>query len=181
MGSKVGDELNIQRLREFLDIVGDRAGASAVLILLGGSGLSLLGNRRPTLDLDFDGEEFDGGEFRALLEQVAAELHIELEAVPLHRFIPLPPGADNRHVPIGTFGNLRAFVFDPYSIALSKLDRGFDSDIEDVVFLLRQGFVTLGVLDSMIVDTTGSAAEYDLNPDQMRVHLGIAQALLKGD
>ena len=181
MGNKASGELSEQRLRAFLATVGNRATSLAVLVLLGGSGLSLLGNHRLTLDIDYDGEESTVDEFRALLEHVAAEMHIELEAVPLHRFIPLPPDADNRHIPVGRFGNLQVFVFDPYSIALSKLDRGFDSDIEDVVFLLRRGFVEIGALDAMITGAADSAAPYDLNLRQMRVHLGLAKAALTGN
>ncbi len=142
-------------MRAFLATVGNRATSPAVLVLLGGSGLSLLGNHRLTLDIDYDGEESTVDEFRALLEHVAAEMHIELEAVPLHRFIPLPPDADNRHIPVGRFGNLQVFVFDPYSIAFSAPDRGFDSVIEDVVFLLRRGFVEIGALDAALI--TGAA------------------------
>lgn len=180
MGNKASSELNEQRLRAFLTAVGDRATSPAVLVLLGGSGLSLLGNHRLTLDIDYDGEESAVDEFRVLLEQVAAEMYIELEAVPLHRFIPLPPGADSRHIPAGRFGNLQAFVFDPYSIALSKLDRGFDNDIEDIVFLLRRGLVEIDALDTMITIAAESAATYDLNPRQMRVHLALAKAVLTG-
>lgn len=46
------------------------------------------------------------------------------------------------------------------------------------VFLLRRGFVSLDILDSMITDAAELAAEYDLNPNQMRVHLELAKAAL---
>lgn len=170
-------ELRTAQIREFLNTVGSQVVAPAQLILLGGSGLSLLGNDRPTLDLDYDGEEGDVNELRTLMEKVAQHLHIELEAVPLHRFIPLPSGADERHVPIGRFGDLQVLVFDPYSIALSKLDRGLDSDIEDVVFLLSRGFVDLAQLNALLSGITRElAVQYDLNLAQMRVHLGLARA-----
>jgi len=171
----VGSELTAQQIRRFLAEVGNRLQSPAVLLVLGGSGLGLLGNTRPTLDLDFDGEEKAVDEFRGLLEQLAKETQIELEAVPLHRFIPLPHGAMQRHIPIGEFGLLRVMVFDPYSIALSKLDRGFDSDIEDITFLFRHGFVDPGVLDSMVDDAAASAVEYDLDPAQMRARLKLAR------
>lgn len=170
----MGGELSTSAVKTFLTIVGDRLQNPASLVLLGGSGLSLLGNQRPTLDLDFNGEESESGEFRRLLEQVAAEMHVEIEAVPLHRFIPLPQGADGRHVPIEAFGKLMVFVFDPYSIALSKLDRGFDSDLEDVAFLLRQEWIDAETLETMIDDATMLAAAFDLNPDEMRVRLDLA-------
>jgi hypothetical protein len=113
------------------------------------------------------------------MKKVAQELRIELEAVPLPRFIPIPPGASERHIPIGRFGKLQVLVFDPYSIALSKLDRGLDSDIEDVVFLLRHGFVTVPDIAELITGLTREvAAEYDLDLAQMHVHLDLARAML---
>lgn len=142
----------------------------------------MLGNDRPTLDLDYAGEEKDISELHALLERVAREMHVELEAVPLHRFIPIPAGAADRHVPIGSFGNLRVFVFDPYSIALSKLDRGFDTDIEDIVFLLRRGFVELPQLDSLLSGLPSDVArQYDLDLRQMSVHLNLVRSALETD
>lgn len=139
----------------------------------------MLGNQRPTLDLDFDGEENADDELRILLEQVATEMQLEIEAVPLYRFFPLPSGAENRHILIGTFGNLRVYVFDPYSIALTKLDRGFDADIDDVAFLLRQDLVNSATLEAMIDQAAGLAAAFDINPNDMRTRLELAIQLLK--
>lgn len=178
----MGRELRSAQIREFLSTVGNQTVTSTSFILVGGSGLCLLGNDRPTLDLDYAGEEKDASELRVLLERVAWEMHVEIEAVPLHRFIPIPAGADERHVPIGSFGNLQVFVFDPYSIALSKLDRGFDSDIEDVVFLLRRGFVELTQLGSLLSGLTGDVArQYDLDLPQMNVHLNLVRSALETD
>ena len=93
----------------------------------------------------------------------------------------MPAGADNRHILIGSFGNLQVFVFDPYSVALSKLDRGFDSDIEDVTFLLRRRFVDPQMLNTLIEHAAMKATEFDLNPSQMRSHLLLAQKPLMND
>lgn len=144
--------------------------------------MSLLGSDRPTLDRDYEGEEKATDELRALMERVALELHIDLEAVPLHRFIPVPPGADERHVLIGYFDDWKVLGFDPYSIALSKLDRGFDSDIEDVVFLLRRELIDFSKLGAFLEDMPQrSASQFDLDLAQMRVRLDLARAALDMD
>jgi hypothetical protein len=175
----VDKELRTAQIGEFLSAVGKEVAAPAQLVLVGGGALSLLGNERPTLDLDFEGEEREIDELRSIMEKVAERLHIELEAVPLHRFIPIPPGAAERHIPIGRFGALQVMVFDPYSIALSKLDRGFDSDIEDIVFLMRNGFVDPTKLAGLLNGLTRElATQYDLNLAQMRIHLDLARAML---
>lgn len=59
---------------------------------------------------------------------------------------------------------------DPYSIALSKLDRGFDTDFDDLLFLVRQGHVALNELESIARIALSQARKFDLNPD-MLVHL----------
>jgi len=175
----MGKQLGVLQIREFLVAVGERVNGPNNLVLLGGSALSLLGNGRPTLDVDYDGEEQAHDAFSLLLKRVALELQVEVEAVPLHRFIPIPSGAAERHVAVGQFGALRVFVFDPYSIALSKLDRGFDTDIADVVFLIRSHHIHLPTVARLLDGLTPQlAADYELDPDQMRRHLALAESML---
>jgi hypothetical protein len=49
-------------------------------------------------------------------------------------------------------------MFDPYSMAVMKIDRAFDSDMEDVVFLLRTERINLTALEGHIDDV---AKRYD--------------------
>jgi hypothetical protein len=93
-----------------------------------------LGSPRLTVDIDFVGDDVHPSEFHQFIMQIAKELKIDVEPVPLDRFIPLPTGSTKRQIRIGQFGNLEIYVADPYSIALSKLDRGFDTDFEDIIF-----------------------------------------------
>jgi hypothetical protein len=44
------------------------------------------------------------------------------------------------------------YVFDPYSIAVMKLDRAFERDIEDVRFLIANGAIELNMLESCVED-----------------------------
>ncbi len=53
----------------------------------------------------------------------------------------MPQGVERRHKRMDRFGQLDVYVFDPYSIALSKVARGFETDLEDVVFLLRRKLI----------------------------------------
>jgi hypothetical protein len=71
--------------------------------------------------------------------QIAKELKIDVEPVPLDRFVSLPVGSTDRQIRIGPFENLEIYVADPYSFALSKLDHSFfDTDFDDIIFLIRQ-------------------------------------------
>jgi hypothetical protein len=92
-------------------------------------------------------------------------LKIHVEPVPLDRFIPLPKGSEKRVIRIGQFGNLEVFVADPYSISLSKLDRGADTDYDDLVFLIHSRRVELNELEEMLRDAIQHARKFDLNPD----------------
>ena len=63
----------------------------------------------------------------------------------------------------GQFGNLEVYVADPYSIALSKLDRGFDTDFDDLVFLVQRNFVTFEELERITKNALPNAKKFDLN------------------
>ena len=103
--------------------------------------------------------------------QIAKEQKIFMEPVAIERFIPLPDGNEERTIRIDQFGNLEVFVADPYSIALSKLDRGFDTDFDDVVFLVRQNLVEVPLLEKITEIALSRAHEFDMNPTVLLAHL----------
>lgn len=103
------------------------------------------------MDIDFLGDDVHPGELHRTIMQIAGELGIHVKAVPLERFVPLPEGSAERMIRIGQFGNLEVLVADPYSITLSKLDRGLDTDLDDIVFLVRSGFVDVQEFERMLL------------------------------
>ena len=70
----------------------------------------------------------------------------------------------------GSLATIEVFVADPYGIALSKLDRGFDTDIEDIVFLFQSQHIITDEFERMVQGVLPQANKYDLNPD-IREHL----------
>ena len=136
--------------------------------LIGGSALTLLGNSRTTVDIDYVGSDIHPESWQDALGRLASEMRLEIEAVPLAEMIPLPAGAMERCRIIGQFGNVIVRVFDPCSIALSKLDRGTNTDLEDVMFLLRQGFITGDALSEAVMQTLPVAAKYDISERELR-------------
>ena len=103
--------------------------------------MALLGSPRLTIDIDFIGDDVHLNPLHRTIMQIVREMQIHVEAVPLERFVPLPEGNEERVIRIGQFGNLEVFVVDPHSIALSKLDRGLDTDFDDLVFLIQNNHV----------------------------------------
>lgn len=163
--------LESEQILDFLDKLGKRVPDTTALYLLGGSALCLLGSPRPTLDIDYVGDDLKKDGFQILMEEIAQEIGLDVEAVPIDRFIPALIGSRERNQYYRTFGNVAVYIFDPYSIALSKVDRGFDTDIEDVVFLLRQGYINIEALEIFIRESITHAHEFDIIPDEIRSHL----------
>ena len=98
--------------------------------MVGGCALSLLGSSRPTIDIDFIGDDVHPNGFHRALLQLASELNLYMKAVPLDRFIPLPDGSDSRAIQIGQFGNLE--VEKVTQKALEKA-REFDMNSTEVI------------------------------------------------
>ena len=152
-------------INSILQILGARVPSGSQLVLIGGGALSLLGSPRLTIDIDFVGDDIHPNALHRLIMEIAKELKIHVEPVPLDRFVPLPKGSAERSIYIGRFGNLEVYVADPYSIALSKLDRGFDTDFEDLIFLIQQNRISLNELERITRDALPDARKYDFHPE----------------
>lgn len=154
-----------QDVYSILNLFGEKVPPESRITLLGGSALILLGNSRETIDIDFIGDDINPSELHRLIIRIAKENKILLDVVPIEHFIPLPKDSEERAIHIGQFGNLSVFVADPYSIALSKIDRGLANDYADIEFLLANRHVTLDMLTKIVQSTIAKAGKYDLDPD----------------
>jgi hypothetical protein len=161
-----------------LQKAGERVPPGSQLFLVGGSALALLGSPRLTIDIDFIGDDIHPSHLHRTIMQIAREMQIHVEPVPLERFIPLPKDSDKRSIRIGQYGNLEVFVADPYSIALSKLDRGLDTDFDDLVFLVQNGYVHMAEFERILKEALPQARKFDLNPDILE-HLQELRTRLK--
>jgi hypothetical protein len=157
--------MNKGMIQEFLARLGSRYPKQATLYLLGGSALILLGSSRDTLDIDYVGNDMQKDDLQILIEEIAAELGLEAEPVPIERFIPLPEGNEQRKIHIGQFGNVDAYIIDPYSIALSKVDRGFETDLEDLIFLIQHNQINVEELEQIIKKSLSHAGKFDFHPE----------------
>jgi hypothetical protein len=135
----------------------------------------LLGSPRRTRDLDVVGSDIPAHQpsslVQTMLVQVAKDMKIGVDPIPFDEFIPLPSGAEARHRLTGRYGKLSVYVFDPYSIALSKIERGFKTDIEDIAFMLRKRIIVLEQLADMTEAMLPRAREFDLDARQIRTNL----------
>jgi hypothetical protein len=168
-------EANSEQIKAFLERLGERYSRRAKLILLGRGALCLLGNPRPTVDIDYVGNDLQKDELQGLMDEIAGEMGFEAEAVPIQEFTPLALGDEKREIPVGTFGKLEVSIIDPYVIALTKLDRGFDTDLEDVIFLIH-----LPQLEQVIQDALPQAGKFDMDSHKLQEHLQAVRDALEG-
>lgn len=168
------EPLTSSALLDFLRRLGEQYIGAGDVYLLGGSALCLLGNARQTQDIDYtyDIESQAVDQFIETLNHLAAEAHLDVESVPLAEFIPLPPHAHERRRLIGHFGQLNVYIFDLYSIALSKIARGFEADLEDVEFLLRHELIEFAELERLFHAILPRAAAFDIDPKEFQGYFG---------
>ncbi|MEO6061649.1 MAG: DUF6036 family nucleotidyltransferase [Thermoflexales bacterium] len=162
------DGLTAEDVLALFERFGERWHLPLVVDLIGGSALAFLGNRRSTLDIDYVGSDIHPEGWQIALGSLAAEMRLEIEPVPLAEMVPIPVGASQRCRVVGQFGVITVRVFDAYTIALSKVDRGTNTDIEDVVFLLRRGFIKADAFAAIVDQTLPNAAQYDIRPADLR-------------
>lgn len=159
------------QLQRFFTTLGERYPHPAELYLFGGSAVVLIGGQRHTADIDFTCQAPNVTALRAVIQTVADELGLDAEESIPADFMPLPKGIERRHQLIGQYGQLRVYIFDPYSVAVMKIDRALETDIEDVQYLLRAGVLELTQLAAHIEDV---ARRYD-EPIKLRHHFELLQ------
>lgn len=155
---------------DFLRQLGARCEFEVSLYLLGGSALALLGNPRQTQDLDYtaDMAPEQSRVFRLTAEALASEMRLDLEEAPITEFVPLPPNALERRRFVGRFGKLNVYIFDLYTLALSKIARGFESDLNDVLFMLGVGLIEFGELERLFEFVLPKAPQFDIDRREFR-------------
>jgi hypothetical protein len=129
-----------KRLRELARALGRVTSKPARLYLTGGATAVIEGWRASTVDVDMYLEP----ELDALLRQLPLlkeRLEVNIELASPVDFIPELPGWRERSTFLFREGNMSVHHFDPYSQALSKIERGFDQDLQDVAAMIEHGMV----------------------------------------
>jgi hypothetical protein len=126
------------RLERFLTELGRMARRPATVYLVGGTTAVRAGWRRTTRDIDLYIED---DELLRALPGLKERLATNVELASPLDFLPELPDWRERSAYLGSEGELTVRDFDYYSQALSKLERGFDQDLEDVRAMVDRGFV----------------------------------------
>lgn len=134
------DAADAEQIKRLARELGRAVPSGTRMYLTGGATAVLEGWRASTVDVDV---RFEPDSDLALerIRDLKEELGVNVElASPLDFLPPLPGWQDRSRFRLRE-GNLEVFDFDPYSQALSKLERGFDLDLEDVRNMVASGQV----------------------------------------
>lgn len=128
------------KIVEFMRLFGRRTRTEVRVYFTGGSTAVLHGWRDATLDIDLRFEPEPDDLFRSIPE-IKEQLQLNIELAAPSDFIPELPGWQDRCQFIGREGSVSFYHYDPYSQALSKIERGHDQDERDVLSMLQDGLI----------------------------------------
>lgn len=129
-----------QRIAALARELGRIVPAGTRMYLTGGATAVLEGWREATVDVDVRFEP-DADAALEAIRDLKERLSVNVELASPLDFLPPLPGWRERCRFRLRAGNLEVFDFDPYSQALSKLERGFELDLRDVRSMVDSGQV----------------------------------------
>lgn len=150
---------DVERLRRFLQSLGSASRGACRVYLTGGATAISFGWRAMTVDVDIKLE----GDIDPLLRAIPRlkdDLQINVELASPDDFIPELPNWRERSLFIAREGRVDFFHYDPYSQALSKIERGHLLDVDDVRQMLARGLVERNLLRSLFDAIEGELYRY---------------------
>ncbi|MEN9991243.1 MAG: hypothetical protein RLZZ224_945 [Verrucomicrobiota bacterium] len=132
--------LDINRLHTFMAAMAQHTKGVGCIYFTGGATALLHGWRPMTVDVDMKADPEPAGYFEAIATlKDALSLNVELASP--SDFIPELPEWRERCLFIARHGQIDFYHYDPYSQALSKLERGHSRDLADVEAMLRDRLI----------------------------------------
>lgn len=128
------------RIIEFMRLLGRHAHKPCRIYFTGGTTAVLIGWRESTVDIDLKIEPELDEIFREL-PKIKEQLDLNIELAAPSDFIPPLPGWQERSRFICDEGKISFFHYDPYSQALSKIERRHEQDLLDVKSMLDEGLI----------------------------------------
>ncbi|HEU5253270.1 MAG TPA: DUF6036 family nucleotidyltransferase [Solirubrobacterales bacterium] len=134
------ESADAERIERLARELGRAVPSGTKMYLTGGATAVLEGWRPSTVDVDVRFEPDSDAVLRAIAE-LKERLQVNIELASPLDFLPPLGGWRERSRFRFRATNLEVFDFDPYSQALSKLERGFELDLRDVAEMVRAGQV----------------------------------------
>ncbi len=147
------------RIQAFLAELSRAAREPTRLYLAGGASQLLRGFRDSTVDIDLTLDPERDDVLRSLVA-LKESLNVNVELVSPAHFVPALPGWRDRCQFIEEIGKLAVYHFDPYTQALSKIERGHQRDSADVEALVREGVVDPETLRTLFREVEAELFRY---------------------
>jgi hypothetical protein len=151
--------VDLAKARAFLEELSRAAREPTRLYLTGGASQLLRGLRDSTLDIDLTFEPENDELLRSMVA-LKETLGVNVEIVSPAHFVPPLPGWRNRCEFAIQFGKLAVLHYDPYTQALSKLERGHVRDLQDVQALVGEGIVDPARLSALFAQVQSQLFRY---------------------
>lgn len=158
------DLTNKKKIAELMRLLGRRVRHEVGVYFTGGTTAVLMGWRDSTVDVDLRFEpELD--EFFRAIPEIIEKLQMSIELAAPSDFIPPLPEWKERCLYIGREGKISFYHYDPYSQALSKIQRWHEKDILDVNAMIENGLVEKDKLLSLFTQIEPMLFRYPaINP-----------------
>ncbi len=156
-----------QRIEQFLRRLGERFRHPGRVYLVGGTTMVFEGFREQSIDIDltFQVAPSDHTEMIQAIRELKDQLALNVEEVSPADFIPLAQGYRERAVFVGRYGQIDVYHFDLYATALSKVARGTEEDLNDVLALLRAKRMDMALLEKYFAEIRPRVATESLKQD----------------
>ena len=128
------------RLDEFMRALGSGVTDAARVYLVGGASSVLLGWRDSTIDVDLKLVP-ENDEILRKLPSLKERLQLNIELASPDDFIPQLPGWQERSRFIREEGKLTFLHYHFYAQALAKIERGHETDLQDVQDLIKSKLI----------------------------------------
>ena len=162
------DAADAERIRGLARELGRAVAPGTRMYLTGGATAVLEGWRQSTVDIDVRFEP-DSDTALSRIGEVKERLAVNVELASPLDFLPPLAGWRERSRFRFREGNLEVFDFDPYSQALSKLERGFELDLADVRSMVDAGLVEPGRLAELLAGIEGELYRFPtVDPASLR-------------
>jgi hypothetical protein len=133
-------KVTVERLRQFMDELAASARGPGKIYFTGGATALLLGFREQTIDVDIKLDPEPAGVFEAIA-RLKDSLDLNIELASPDDFIPVTSDWREHSPLVASVGGLQFFHYDLALQALSKLERAYEQDLEDVRNLVGGGHV----------------------------------------
>jgi len=132
------EETTKEKIDQLIEFLGSNIQDEVRIYLCSGTSIVYWGLRESSLDVDV---KVEGEGIGTYIREAKQKLNINIEPEHPGLFVPLLPEWRERSPKITANGDCTFFHLDPYSVVISKLERGEEKDLHDIQALIESGRV----------------------------------------